>query len=303
MTERRDPLDSLIIGAGPAGLTAAVYLSRYCRRIALVDAGESRARLIPQTRNMAGFPDGISGRHLLGRLRRQAARFGTDVRTATVCRLSRRRHGFSATLDDGSRIDARTVVLATGVADRPPPVRLPRSATLDGTVRWCPICDGFEARDRRVFLLGDADKGPSHARFLRTYSRDVTLLVLDGELGREARRQLDQAGIGLREQPIRRIHCSGRGPHHVEYADRSREPFELLYPMLGADARSDIATAIGATCTDAGDLEVDREQQTTVDGLYAIGDVVNALNQISVAVAHAALAATAIHNRLPRNLR
>lgn len=297
------PLDCLIIGAGPAGLTAAVYLARYRRRVALVDAGASRARLIPETRNMAGFPDGISGRNLLARLRRQAARFGVRAQAATVCRLEHRRRGFTATLEDDRRIETRTVVLATGVADRPPPLRLPQRATLAGIVRWCPICDGFEARDRRVFVLGDAEHGPSHARFLRTYSRDVTLLVLDGRLHARARKDLAEAGIGLREKPLRRIHCARRDECEVEYADGERERFDLLYPMLGSDARSHIATAIGASCNDSGDLDVDDDQQTSVDGLYAIGDVVNALNQISVGVAHAALAATAIHNRLPQNWR
>jgi thioredoxin reductase (NADPH) len=89
----------------------------------------------------------------------------------------------------------------------------------------------------------------------------------------------------------------------VDFAHADAQDFDTLYPVLGADAQSDLATAFGARVDSNGELIVDDQQQTSVDGLYAIGDVVSALNQISVAVGHAAIAATAIHNRLPNNFR
>ena len=87
------------------------------------------------------------------------------------------------------------------------------------------------------------------------------------------------------------------------FEDGREQRFDTVYPILGCDAQSSLATALGAAVDDNGELRVDRDRQTSVDGLYAIGDVVSALNQISVAVGDAAIAATAIHNRLPRNFR
>ena len=300
--ERADaPLECLVIGAGPAGLTAAIYLARYRRRLAVIDSGASRAALIPRTRNMPGFPDGISGRGLLGRLRRQAERFAVQVRDGTVHGLRRDRGGFIATLDDGE-LHARRVILATGVDDLPAPVLRSRQATLAGVVRWCPICDGFEARDRRIFIVGEHRHGPDHALFLRTYSSDVTLVVQDGTaLPEPARQRLRDAGVVLVEREAKTIRACADGGGEVRYRDGSSDRFDVLYPMLGSSARSRLATALDANCNDDGDLDVDANQQTSVEGLYAIGDVVNALNQISVAVAHAALAATAVHNGLPDN--
>ena len=89
----------------------------------------------------------------------------------------------------------------------------------------------------------------------------------------------------------------------VDFDRADSQDFDTLYPVLGADAQSDLATALGARVDGNRELIVDDQQQTSVDGLYAIGDIVSALNQISVAVGHAAIAATAIHNRLPRNFR
>jgi len=85
--------------------------------------------------------------------------------------------------------------------------------------------------------------------------------------------------------------------------DGSVHRFDTVYPVLGSDAQAQLATMLGAAVDDNGELHVDGKQQTSVDGLYAIGDVVSALNQISVAVGHAAIAASAIHSRLPHNFR
>jgi thioredoxin reductase (NADPH) len=297
------PLDCLVIGAGPAGLTAAIYLARYRRPLALLDAGDSRAALIPRTRNMPGFPNGISGRGLLGRLRRQAGRFGVSVQTATVDALARDGDDFVANCG-GRSWRARRVILATGVEDHPAPVVRPRRATLSGVVRWCPVCDGFEARDRRIFVIGEPRHGAAHALFLRSYSRDVTLVLGgDAELAAGACAELAAADVRLVRRDVERVRQLAGGGGEVVYADGARDAFDVAYPMLGSTGRSLLATRLGARCTAAGDLEVDRHQQTSIEGLYAIGDVVEALNQISVAVAQAALAATAVHNGLPRNLR
>jgi thioredoxin reductase (NADPH) len=300
-----DPLlDCLIVGAGPAGLTAAIYLARYRRRILLVDAGQSRAALIPVTHNYPGFPQGISGIELLTRLRDQAARYDVVVRQGTVKTLSMQGGEFVAEIGD-DHVVAATVILATGVIDRHPNIPDLQEATLHGHVRWCPVCDGYEVIDQNVALLASAKQGFRHALFLRTYTRKLTLFVqAAGEcLNSNERLQMNQAGIRLIEEPITRIRrVAGQG---VILRLRGGEElsFDTLYPMLGSKARTELVQGLGVRVDIKGELWVDAHQRTSVPGLYAAGDVVNALNQMSVGTAHAAIAATAIHNALSHNYR
>ena len=139
------PLDCLVIGGGPAGLTAAIYLARFHLDIRVVDAGKSRAGWIPCTHNHAGYPEGISGKELLQRMRSQAQRYGAKIVTDRVTKLERDEKSglFTATWGSGC-VQARTVLLATGVTNRKPPMDedLHDEALARGLIRYCPICDG-----------------------------------------------------------------------------------------------------------------------------------------------------------------
>lgn len=292
-------LDALIVGAGPAGLTAALYLARYRRRLRLVDAGDSRARYIPVSHNTPGFARGVGGEALLGELREQAARYGAHAEAATVRELSRAPHGFVATIG-GETIQAANVVLATGVVDTLPALPGVEAAVHAGLVRICPVCDAYETTGKRVAVYGAPDAACAHAHYLRTFCTGVTAICDAGQpLPAAQRQQMHDAGVDVLEDVA--ALAIEDGAVIVTAEDGSRHRFDALYPFLGAAARSELATAIGAKVDAGGELEVDRHQQTSVPGLYAIGDIASGLNQISVAVGQAALAATAIHNRLPHN--
>ena len=295
-------LDCLLVGAGPAGLTAATYLARYRREIAVVDAGRSRARWIPTSHNCPGFPFGVGGDELLGKLRTQAEQHGVRIAQARVESLERDEQGFVAAAADGRRWRARHVILACGVIDRLPDVPGIEEAIATGAVRLCAVCDGYEARDERIGVYGPADDAVGHACFLRTFSRKVDVVpATDAEPSAERAAAARAAGVGLLPRPAALRIDRGRSVAILPGGDEAA--FDTLYPTLGSDAQTKLALALGARCDDNAELVTDREQQTSVDGLYAIGDMVSALNQISVAVGHAAIAATAVHQRLPRNLR
>ena len=286
-----ETLDCLVVGAGPAGLVAATYLARFRRRIALVDAGASRARWIPTSHNCPGFPLGVSGTTLLARLREQAEEHGVVVTHGRIEGLLREAQGadgaaFVARDAAGATWRAAAVILATGIVDRLPDVEggpdALAAAIEAGTLRLCAVCDAYEAQDSRIAVLAPADDAQRHAAFLRTFSRSVDAI----DSGVPYRLECDAGGC--------RIETAAGGP--------VRE-YDTLYPVLGGDSQSQLAQALGAAVDDEGALRTDAHQQTSVDGLYAIGDVVSALNQIAVAVGHAAIAATAVHNRLPPNPR
>jgi thioredoxin reductase (NADPH) len=296
-------VDCLIVGAGPAGLTAALYLARFLRRIAIVDAGESRAAWIPTSHNYPGFPDGLSGTELLARLREQVALYGVRVTDASVESLERDGEGFVASVN-GTKIAARKVLLATGMADKVPDVRGLVRAVDCGSLRFCPICDAYDVLDKNIALLGDPADSVGHARFLRSYSAALTFLVPEGtEAGRHHVAALRELGVTVVEPCVDEIQPTRDGTATVVLKDGKRMEFDAVYPMLGCHNRSELALRLGAKHGEAGDLICDTHLQTSVPGLYAAGDVVNALNQVSVATGHAAIAATAIHNALPHQPR
>jgi thioredoxin reductase (NADPH) len=288
------PLDCLIVGAGAAGMTAATYLARFRRRIAIVDAGASRLLSIPASHNCPAWPGGVCGEDLLGRLRRQAADYGVHVMRGTVERIERRQDGFIADID-GRQWQACTVLLATGVVDVAPSGFDVDEAVVRGCVRYCPICDGYEAIGKKVAVIGRGSGGLGEARFVRHYTHDVSLLAIDGEL------ELPQGEDGIRivRPPLRQLRFEHGDTMVAVLHDGMEERFETVYIALGTIVNSGLAQRLGARCNEAGELIVDRHQQTTVEGLYAAGDVVEGLNQIAVAMGQAAIASTAIHNRLP----
>lgn len=296
--------DCLIVGAGPAGLTSAIYLARYRRKVLVMDAGDSRAALIPLTRNYPGFPDGVSGDELLMRLREQLSAYDVELRTGVVKSLSKPGSEFVAEIGHLT-IYASTIILATGVADRYPQITDRRELTLDGRLRWCPICDGFDVSDKNVAVISTPLDALSHALFLRTYTRCLTLFVPAHahKLGTADRRALAAAGIPLVETPIAKISGTVGQRAAIWLRDGNMHAFDAIYPMMGCDARSQLATGVGARVDNNGELSVSAHQCTSVPGLYAAGDVVKALNQMAVGVGHAAVAATAIHHYLPRNDR
>lgn len=300
-----DKLDCLIIGGGPAGLIAAIYLARYRRRIMLIDAGQSRASLIPTSHNFPGFPDGIGGDALLERLRAQAARYGVRITSGEVEKLERHEeNGFAAQYRSDEmegEAEASFVMLATGVIDIEPELPGLTDAIRQGLIRHCPICDGYEVIDQKVAVIGHGEKLLREALFIRHYTDNLTVFSLgrDIGLGDAEHEELRERNIRVIDEPISEVFLdNGKIAALRGHSGKSHE-FDTLYSALGTMVRSKLALDLGAECDEMGDLIVDsRRMQTSVPGLYAAGDVVNGLNQISVAAGHAAIAATSIHHGL-----
>jgi thioredoxin reductase (NADPH) len=296
-----DPtLDCLIIGGGPAGLTAAIYLARFHLDILVVDGGKSRAAWIPCTHNHAGFPDGINGKELLQRMRDQAQKYGSKIVSEQVTKLEHGEDGiFTATWGSGCE-RARAVLLATGITNRRPPMdeELHDDALARGLIRYCPICDGYEVTDKKVGVLGDDSHGVAEALFIRSYTADVTLIAPDAamNLKPEDTKKLNEAGIECVDGPA----------HAVAIADNcitvdtaeGHHTFDSIYPALGSDTHTQLGEMVGAKLAADGCYRCDDHQRTSVPGLYAAGDVVHGLDQISHAMGEGGVAATTIRNDL-----
>jgi thioredoxin reductase (NADPH) len=296
-----DILDCLIVGGGPAGLTAAIYLARFHLDILVVDGGKSRAAWIPCTRNVSGFPDGIEGTELLQRMREQACKYGAKIVTEQVTRLERddKTGLFTATWGSGTAT-ARTVLLATGVTNRRLRMdeELHANALARGLVRYCPICDGFEVTDKKVGVIGSDSHGVAEALFIRSYTADVTLIAPDKALSLNVddQQKLKEAGIACVDGPAQAVAIAD-GCIVVDTAE-GHHTFDSIYPALGSDTHTQLAEMAGAKLSDDAAIVVDSHMRTSIPGLFAAGDVVIGLDQISHAMGQGGVAATAIRNEL-----
>lgn len=299
-----DILDCVIVGAGPGGLTGAIYLARFRRRFVVFDSGESRAAWIPLSHNHPGFPNGVRGKALLKRMRQQAERYGAEIRRGRVEAVKPEGDLFRVEAD-GETILARTVLLACGVADLAPPLPGLKAAVEKALIRICPICDGYEVTGQRVAVIGKDSHSAREAEFLTTYTDQVTLIHVGApeDLTAEDRASLASAGVEVIEAPVQSVALDRRRIRALCFAGGAPREFDAVYSALGVRPRTRLAEQAGARLDDSGRLIVGDHQETSVPGLYAAGDMVRGLNQISTAEGEAAIAATDIHNRLRAQAR
>ena len=295
------PLDCLVIGAGPAGLTAAIYLARFHLDILVVDGGGGRAAMIPCTRNLAGYPEGISGKDLIAAMKEQAQKFGAKIIDGAVTRLEHDGELFEAEWGSGP-VKARSVLLATGVTNRRPPMdeALHDDALERGQIRYCPICDGYEVTDKKIGVLGSGHHGVAEALFLRGYTADVTLIAPDKAMKVSAvdRLALEGAGIQTVDGPAEAVAISSNSIT-VDTAE-GHFTFDTIYPALGSDVHCQLAEMVGARLNETGCVAVDANMRSSVEGIYAAGDLVIGLDQISNAMGQGGIAATTIRNDLAK---
>ncbi|GGM01759.1 FAD-dependent oxidoreductase [Pseudomonas asuensis] len=294
-------LDCVIVGAGPAGLTAATYLARFHRQTLVIDDGASRAALIPLSHNYPGFPPGISGEGLLERLREQAKTYGARFEQAHVDDIQQRPQGFEVFFN-GRSVITRRVLLATGIEDELPDMPGVYDAIAATSIRLCSICDGYEVNGDNVAVYGEAECAISHAVFLRTFTDRVTVVVHGKPSAcEEALALAEHYDIQLISDRVEGIRLLENQQVELKTCKGETYLFDIVYPSLGSRVRSELAKRLGAETDESGMLIVDEHLRTSIPGLYAAGDVVKSLKQISVATGHAAMSSTAIHNSLEIN--
>lgn len=293
--------DIIIVGAGPAGLTAALYAARFLRATLVIHDGTPRAAQIPLTRNVPGHEAGIAGCDLLERMTRHAAGCGAQFVEGRVTDAHHAGGLFHLTDADGVTRSGRAVILATGVSQNQPPLEedVHQAAVDAGVLRYCPVCDGFEHRGERIAVLGCDASGAAEALFLAGYSADVTLLPRrDVALSAQEQHDLEQAGVLVLGDAVTRFEPTEREMRlHLE-GGGAPLAFDVLYPALGSRPRNDLVRQLGLETGAAGKAADSAPFGTAIPGLYCAGDLVEGLDQISVAMGHGAVAATKAHNWL-----
>lgn len=296
-------VDCLIIGGGPAGLTAAIYLARFRRSLLVVDNDKSRANYIAESHNIPGIPK-ISGPDLLRHMREQAEACGATLLKGYISDLRKDDKGVFCAIEASGNIRAHQVLIASGIVDVSPNLPNLKELIYEGAVRFCPVCDGYEAMDKRVGIIGTQKHTIKKAVFMRTYTSDIFILPLDKDVycDEDTVKILQSAEIAVPYEPVADIIVTGNGVCAV-MASGARIELDILYPAMGAEVRSTLALSLQAKCNENGCLITNEHQRTNIPGLYAVGDITTDLSQISVGMGQAAIAATAMHNDLPLNPR
>lgn len=296
--------DCLIIGGGPAGLTAAIYLARFRRNVILVDAGKSRAAYIPTSHNYPGFIDGISGVELLAKLKIQAEKYGAKIISGAVTKLQRNKDDSLTGFMGEIEICASKVLLATGYVDEKPNLPSLKEYIYEGAIRFCPVCDGYEAIDKRIGVMGPLEFVKRKSRFLRTYTPDIVPLITDRflPLDEESIQYFKESDISPPRESLADITIVGDCITAIMDSGCKIE-LDILYPAMGGTPRTKLVTDLGIEHNDMGCIISDAHQRTSIPNLYVAGDLSTDLSQLSVAAGQAAIAATDIHNTLPLNPR
>ncbi|MEO8070911.1 MAG: NAD(P)/FAD-dependent oxidoreductase [Acidobacteriota bacterium] len=291
--------DVIVVGAGPAGLSAALILGRACRRVLVFDDGRPRN---DATEALHGFltRDGIPPSEFRRLAREEVARYdGVRLESATVETASRLDAGaFMVGLRDGRAFTARKLLLATGVRDNLPHV--PGLDELYGhSVFHCPYCDGWELRDEPVAVYGSGKRAFGLSLELTGWTKDI-VICSDGscQLDTADVAMLERNGIAVREQPVARLEGHKGRLQRVVFADGSDLPRRALFFTTGQTASSDLARALGCEFNDKGTVRTGTYEATDIPGLYVAGDASRAVQWVIVAAAEGAEAAYAINQEL-----
>jgi thioredoxin reductase (NADPH) len=287
----------LVLGGGPAGLSAALNLARLDRSVILVDGGRGRSTHRQVNRNYLGFPQDVSARRLRQLGLRQLKKYPhVAVRPGKVEQLARAGALFLASGQFGS-VTGQAVILATGVLDHYP--HFPGWERYVGrSMFWCIACDGYEAKGKRVVIVGTDDSAAAEAVQMHRLTKQITVLFdsRNARVSGQARGCLADLGIELRHGKIKRV--TGNGGRLTEVLTTEGEALaaDAVFIVQGATPQSGLARMLGARCTAGGYICIDTEQRTSVPGLYAAGDVSRLhSHQVSAAVHEGAAAASTAH--------
>jgi thioredoxin reductase (NADPH) len=291
--------DVAVVGGGPAGLTAALYTTRLGHDTVIVNRGGGRAAMMQDTHNVIGITEDVSGVEFLRTAQQQVQNYGATYRRGFVSGIDRRDDDrFHLTVDDGDDVVVRRVVLATGFSDLKPDPPLPPTGR---GLHYCLHCDAYMFVDESVYVMGHGDSAAYVAMIMLNFTDEVDLLTRgdDPTWSDETDRMLDAHPIDVIDEEITGMN---RGPdgwlESFEFEDGSVREYRGGFPMYGSEYNNALAADLGCDLNDDGTVVADDHGRTSVDGVHAVGDLVQGHNQIPVAMGQGAKAGIAIHMAL-----
>ncbi len=289
----------LIIGAGPAGLSAALVLGRCLRRVLIVDRGERRNRL-SHAMHCYLSRDGVDPKAFHDECRRQLERYETvSLRDGLAVTAKAIDGGFKVAFAGGATRTSRKLLLATGVRDVLPEIE-GLSGCYGRSVHHCPYCDGYEHRGQPLAVIGDGEKGAGLARLMRQWSADETLCANGEPVTAEDAQELAKAGVKVRLEKLRACEAKDGALERLIFAEGPPLECSAVFFNTGQVQRSDLLSQLGCQFDDKGGVKTNHLEQTGVPGLYVAGDASRDLQFVVMAAAEGAKAAVAINTELLR---
>ena len=291
--------DVAVVGGGPAGLSSALWLGRYLLETVLIDSGDARNWATASINGYLGLPR-IRPAALRRRGQSECRRHGVQVVKGAVDRVDRVDiERLELTLQDGRRFAARRLVLAIGLKDVWPD--LPGLEHCYGlSAHHCPDCDGYEARDRKTVVVGYGKKVVALAFALATWTRDL-IICTNGhpcDIPRELVRKLDTLNIPIVETRVRKVHSNGAELRWLELVDGMHLDAEKLFFTVSHYPADDLGVQLGCERDDDGLILVDHAKRTSVENVWAVGDVTPGPQLAISAAADGAVAAAAVQRSL-----
>ncbi|MFB6096004.1 MAG: NAD(P)/FAD-dependent oxidoreductase [Haloferacaceae archaeon] len=284
-----------VVGGGPAGLSVALYTTRLSHDTVLIDRGGGRAAMMQDTHNVVGVTEDVSGNEYLQTGKEQLTAYGADVERGFVEDVQQRDDGrFALDAGDESYV-ADSVVIAAGFSDVRPDPPLPRTAR---GLHYCLHCDAYMFVDEPVFVMGHDDSAAYVAMILLNFTPDVDLLTRghDPEWSEETATMLENHPIEVIDAEVTGVTNGEDGwLESLEFEDGQVREYTGGFPMYGSDYNTDLAEGLGCDLNDDGSIAVDDHGRTSVDGVYAVGDITPGHNQVPVALGEGAKAGIAIH--------
>jgi thioredoxin reductase len=291
--------DVAIVGGGPAGLTAGIWLGRYLRRVVLIDAGDPRNW---ETRGIHGYLglEGVTPRELRSRGREECRRYGATLIDATVSQIDQvDEELFRLTLDSGTPVTASRILLAIGVHDMWPDVPGLEKCYGD-TAHVCPDCDGYEARDRKTVVIASGRKAAGLALALTTWTREIVICTngAAANMSDDILAKLDALNIPIIEASINRVTSSGGEARSLELAGGMCLDCDQIFFAIGQEPSDDLGAQLGCKRDEIGRVVTDLHFHTSVRNVYAAGDIIHGPQLAIAAAGIGAVAALAIHHSL-----
>jgi thioredoxin reductase len=291
-------LDTVIVGGSAAGLSAALYLGRFRRRVIVFDT-QKRANRFSHASHSFFTRDGVAPADLVAIGREQLTRYeSVEIQNREVSGIVPDGEHFVVTLVDGSIYKTRKILLATGLNDALPAIE-GIEPFFGRSVFHCPYCDGWEQRDQPVAIINSGEASLHLAKLLHVLTAQLTLCTNgDESLDQAARALLNKLNIRLIEKPIQRLEGQGTQVESVTFVDGSKIACKAVFVRLISTQHADLAEQLGCAMTDAGLVQVDEMGNTSVPSVYAAGDLANRMRQVIFAASQGAAAAIAINMAL-----
>lgn len=285
--------DCIVVGGGPAGLSAAIYLARFNRSCFVMDTGWGRSSTHEINENYLGFPKGIHSTQLRELGRQQAEKFGAEFCQEKIIKIVKNSDGFLLTGGSG-KYHSKTIILATGVTDLWPAFENFQDY-LGKSLFWCITCDGHKTIGKRVVIVGDTDDAACTAMQFLNFTKDITFVTNQihskHRIRTPWRERMKKAGINIFEGKIMKVHGREGMFHSLELSDKTKITLDFMINQQGSAPNSELAEELGVEVNEHGYIKTNHEMRTSVPLVYAAGDVTRLhSHQIVIAAAEGATA-------------